>query len=60
MNVKPMLYDRQQASELLGTFFGMVMTMCKQLGMDEKDAIELFSAKHIKGGYALLDKKDKQ
>lgn len=60
MNAKPMLYDRQQASELLGTFFGMVMTMCKQLGMDEKDAIELFSPKHIKGGFALLDKKDKQ
>ena len=59
MNVKPLLYDRQQASELLGTFFGMVMTMCKQLGMDEKDAIDLFSAKHIKGGFALLDKKDK-
>jgi hypothetical protein len=59
MNAKPLLYDSKQAAELLGTFFGMVMTMCKQLGMDEKDAIELFSPKHIKGGYALLDKKAK-
>ena len=57
MNIQPMLYSRKQASELLGTFFGMVMTMCKQLGMDADDAIELFSDDKIRGGYAILEKR---
>ena len=58
MQVKPMIYDRKQAFDLLATFLGMVLAMCKNLGLDEDDVADLFSPERIHGGYAILAKRD--
>ena len=57
MKIEPMIYDRKQAGELVSTFLGMVLAMCKSLGMDEEDAISLFSKERIRGGYKILAKR---
>jgi hypothetical protein len=45
-------------AELLGTLLGMVLSMCRQLGMTEDDAAEMFSRDNISQGYAILSKRE--
>lgn len=47
--------SKQEAQR--ATLFGMVMAMCQKIGMTEKEAKQMFQAKNIKGGYAILNER---
>jgi hypothetical protein len=44
--------------KMLGTLLGMVLAMCRQLGLDEKATARMFSPANIKEGFAILDRRE--
>jgi len=48
----------EKRAVLLGTFMGMVLSMCRQLGLTDDETVNVFSAKNIRAGFDILDKKE--